>query len=190
LFFTTPAGLAVSRSGRPQVPANLFLEDLAHRRALLVAADLALGCVLVRAREPRGGAKLLRDGAYPLGDLLHAGSGGDRLAPLEVDQLAGEAVSDRAPQVLLEQPVWERRQRLALVERARDPRGQRVTESRERSRLRKVRLRVADPDLDGREREVRPHAPPDLRVLGDRAGLVEEADVRLPLLPAGERVGD
>src|SRR5207248_5412381 len=44
--------------------------------------------------------------------------------------------------------------------------------------------------LDGREREVRPTAPPDLRVLGDRVGLVEEPDVRLPLLPVGERVGD
>ena len=36
---------------------------------------------------------------------------------------------------------------------------------------------------------MRPHAPPDLRVLGDRAGLVEEADVALPLVPAAERVG-
>ena len=61
--------------------------------------------------------------------------------------------------------------RLALVERARDPHGQRVDERRERARLAEVRLRVADPDLDRREREVRAHAPPELRVLGDRAGV-------------------
>ena len=37
---------------------------------------------------------------------------------------------------------------------------------------------------------MRTHAPPDLRVLGDRAGAVEERDVVLPRLPAAVRVGD
>ena len=55
---------------------------------------------------------------------------------------------------------------------------------------REVGLRVADPDLDRREREVRPHAPPELRVLVDRARLVEEADVRRVLVPRVKRVGD
>ena len=37
---------------------------------------------------------------------------------------------------------------------------------------------------------MRAHAPPDLRVLGDRPGAVEERDVVLPRLPAAVRVGD
>ena len=37
------------------------------------------------------------------------------------------------------------------------------------------RLRVADPDLDGPEREVRSDRPPDLRVLDDRGGRDQEA---------------
>ena len=74
--------------------------------------------------------------------------------------------------------------RLALVERARDARRQRVDERGERARLGELGLRVADADLDGREREMRADAPPDLRVLGDRARLVEEADVRAPSRPS------
>jgi hypothetical protein len=81
-------------------------------------------------------------------------------------------------------------QRLALVERARDPRRERVEEGGERLRLAELRLAVADPDLDGREGQMRTDAPPDLGVLGDRAGLVEVADVALVLVPAGERVRD
>jgi hypothetical protein len=42
---------------------------------------------------------------------------------------------------------------------------QRVAERREATRLAEVGLRVADPDLDRREREVRADAPPELRVL-------------------------
>src|SRR3990170_2048021 len=42
-------------------------------------------------------------------------------------------------------------------------------EGGERLRLAEVGLPVADPDLDGREAEVRPDAPPELRVLGHRA---------------------
>ena len=103
---------------------------------------------------------------------------------LEVDELARQAVADRAPEVLLDQAVRQLGQRLALVERARDPGGERVRERRESARLGDVGLRVADPDLDRREHQMRPDAPPDLRVLGDRAGLVEEADVALPLVPA------
>src|SRR5207244_10140174 len=44
-------------------------------------------------------------------------------------------------------------------------------------------------DLDRRKREVRPDAPPDLRVLFDRAGVVEEADVALEAVPAVIGVG-
>ena len=38
--------------------------------------------------------------------------------------------------------------------------------------------------------KVRADAPPDLRVLGDRSRLVEEADVLLPVVPALEPVGN
>src|SRR5436853_311282 len=78
----------------------------------------------------------------------------------------------------------------AVLERATDTCCERIDQGRESARLRKVGLRVADADLDGREHEVRPHAPPDLRVLGDRPGLVEEAHVALPVVPALEPVGD
>src|SRR5437870_13833365 len=76
------------------------------------------------------------------------------------------------------------RKRLSLVERVRDPNGERVAEGCERAGLAQVRLRVADPDLDRREGEVRTNAPPDLGVLVDRAGVVEEADVALEAVPA------
>ena len=56
---------------------------------------------------------------------------------------------------------------------------ERVAERGERLRLGEVGLRVGDADLDRRVREVRAHAPPDLRVLGDRARAVEERDVVL-----------
>ena len=69
--------------------------------------------------------------------------------------------------------------RLALVEGTRDPGRERDAERRERLRLGEVGLGVADADLDGREREMRADAPPQLRVLVDRAGVVEEADVAL-----------
>ena len=52
-----------------------------------------------------------------------------------------------------------------------------------------VGLRVADTHLDRREREVRPHAPPELRVLVDRLRVVEEADVALEAAPTVVRIG-
>ena len=82
------------------------------------------------------------------------------------------------------------RERLALVEGAGDPRGQRVHQRGERLRLAELGLSVGDPDLDGRESEMRAHAPPDLSVLRDGAGVVEKADVPLELVPAAERIRD
>src|SRR6266498_4012936 len=75
-------------------------------------------------------------------------------------------------------------QRLALVDGAGDARGEPVAERRERARLGKIGLRVTDADLDGGVGEVRPYAPPELRVLRDRAGLVEKAHVALEPVPA------
>src|SRR5947209_10840676 len=165
-------------------PLHLLGEDLRERGAFGVAGDLLLGRVLLGDREPVSGAELLRDRAHPVHEPLEAGARGHRLAAREIDELAGEAVPDRAPDVLLDETRRRLGQRLALVESARKPRGEGVTERREGAGLGDARLRVADPDLDGREDEVRPDAPPDLRVLGDRARLVEEPDVRLPLVPA------
>ena len=81
-------------------------------------------------------------------------------------------------------------QRLALVHGARDPRREDVHERGQRLRLAELGLAVADPDLHGREREMRAHAPPELRVLCDRARVIEEADIPLVLLPAAERIRD
>src|SRR5712691_4960802 len=168
---------AVGSAGDSLTGPNLFGEDLLHRRALLVARDLPLRGVPLRDREPLRRAELIGDGLHPFDELLEPRPGGDRLAALEVDQLSREAPADRAPEVLLEQPVRPRRERLALVERSRDPCGQRIHEGNERARLGQLRLRIADADLDRRKDEMRAHAPPDLRVLGDRARLVEEANV-------------
>src|SRR5436305_2486758 len=126
---------AVSRSGRADVPANLFLEDLVRRGALLVAPDLPLGRVPLGDREPLRCAELLGDRPHPVDEPLEARSGRYRFAAREVDELAREAVADRPPQVLLDQPVRQVGQRLALVERAGDPRSQRIAERRGGARL-------------------------------------------------------
>ena len=109
----------------------------------------------LRDREPRVRRRAPPRPAHPLDQLLEPRARRHRLAALEVDQLAGQPVADRPPHVLLEQAVRQVGQRLALVERAREPRGERVAERRERARLAEVGLRVADPDLDRREGEVR-----------------------------------
>src|SRR3981081_1379477 len=96
----------------------------------------------------------------------------------------------RAPKILLGPPVRPGRQRLALVECACDPRCQRVDERDERSSLGDLRLRIAESRLYRGKLNMRPHPPPQLRVLGHRPRLVEEADVLLPVVPAFEPVGN
>src|SRR5207248_5568090 len=116
---------------------------------------------------------------HPFDQALEVGSRGAHLAGREVDQLAAQAVADRAPEVFLDQAPRVVGERLAGVDGLREANGERVAERGQRSRLGQVRLRVADADLDGREGEVRADAPPELRVLVDRARVVEEADVAL-----------
>ena len=58
--------------------------------------------------------------AAPTRQLLEPRAGGNGLAAIEVDQLARRPVADRPPDVLLDQAVRQVRQRLALVERARE----------------------------------------------------------------------
>src|SRR5690242_7141307 len=90
---------------RAEVPPDLLLEDLAHRSALVVAGDLAFRRVALRDRQPLGGSELVSDRPHPLGKAIEAGAGGNRLASREVDQLAGEPVPDRPPEVFLDQAV-------------------------------------------------------------------------------------
>ena len=109
---------------------DLLGVDLLERRALLVARDLPLGRVRRRHREVRRRAELLGDRQHPLDQLARARARAGRTSPRrEVDQLAGQAVADRAPEVLLDQPARVVGQRLALVDRARDPRGRARTRS-------------------------------------------------------------
>src|SRR6266545_5320166 len=169
---------------------HLLGVDLLQRRTAFVARDLALGGVRSRHGQERGGAELLGHWERPFDQILDGGPRRAHVTGGEVDQLAGEAVADRAPEVLLDQAMRIRGQRLALVDRPHDPGGERVHQRAQRARLLEVGLAVADPDLDGRKREVGPHAPPDLGVLVDGARVVEEADEALVLLPADELVGN
>ena len=98
-----------------------------------MAGDLTFGGVPLGDPEPLRRAELLRDRTHPLGELLEARASGHRLTPLEVDQLARQPMPDRSPEILLQQARRQVGQRLALVERARDPRGQRVAQGRERA---------------------------------------------------------
>src|SRR5206468_7091301 len=96
---------AVGSAGDSLTGPNLFGEDLFHRRALVVARDLPLGGVSLGNRQPRRRSELVGDRLHPFDELLEPRTRGDRLAALEVDQLSREAEADRAPEILLEQPV-------------------------------------------------------------------------------------
>src|SRR5438128_27700 len=76
--------------------------DLARGQAFLQPRVLALRGVLQRNRELTRDAELLRDRQSPLDQRLDPSPRRHRFAALEVDQLAREAVADRAPEVLLE----------------------------------------------------------------------------------------
>src|SRR5205085_9048606 len=94
---------AVGSAGDSLTRRHLLCEDLLHRRPLLVPGDLPLGRVPLGDREPGRGAELLGDREHPVDELLEPSARRDRLAALEVEQLAGEAPADRPPQVLLQQ---------------------------------------------------------------------------------------
>src|SRR5262249_10075595 len=137
--------------------------------------------------EERRAAELLRHGQHPLDQALELGPSGANLERVEVDQLSREAVANRPPEVLLDPAVGPLGESLPLVVGPGDTRAQRVPERRERLRLRELGLAVTDPDLDRRKGEMRPNAPPDLRVLVNRSRLVQPAYVLLEPGPA--RVG-
>src|SRR5438128_299796 len=106
----TPSGRAPS-GGELTVKGSLgdrFLRtrqlgvDLLERRSLAVAGDLALGRIGGRDRQVRSGADLLGGRQHPFDQALEVGSRWAHLAGREVDQLAAQAVPDRAPEVLLD----------------------------------------------------------------------------------------
>src|SRR5262249_4389429 len=185
-----------SRAARSSSSANALLRphllgvDLLQARAILVARELALARVRGGHGQPLRDAELLGDRVHPFEQALQLGAGRAHLERREVDQRAGEAVADRPPEVLLDPAMRPVRERFSLVDCAGDPGGERVAERRGRLGLAEVGLRVADPDLHRREGEVRPDAPPELRVLVDRGGLVETPDVALEPGPALVRVRD
>src|SRR5256884_1595494 len=168
--------------------ADELREDIPVRTELRDPLVLPLGGVRRRHREVRRRTDLVGDGEHPFDQRLDPRASRDDLAALEVDQSVAQSMPDRAPHVLLDEPVREIRKFLPFVERACEPRPEGVDQRRQRLRLLQVGLRVADPNLDGRIRQVRAHAPPDLRVLVDRSRRVEEANVLLVRSPASERV--
>ena len=186
-----PDSACVSSPTDPLRCADLLGVDLLERRSLLEARDLALGRVPLGHREIRRRADLLGRRAPPTRAAPRSAAaresarrGRSRAARRRARSGSRARSSPRSAGAAAAHAARPRRMR------ARDPRGERGGERRERLRLAEVGLAVADADLDGREREVRAHAPPDLRVLRDRAGVVEEADEALELVPGGERVGD
>src|SRR5262245_54544201 len=107
---------------------DLLGVDLLDARALLEAGALPLGCVCSGNEQQRRGPELLGNRKHPLDQSLELCPRGPYLAARQVDLLAGEAVADRPPQVLLDQPVRQELHRLALVVCAREPRSERVDE--------------------------------------------------------------
>src|SRR5438045_544692 len=95
----------VMSAGDSLTGRHLLGEDLLHRRALFLARDLPLGGVALRDREPRRDTELVRDRLHPFDELLESCACRNRLAALEVDQLARESPANCAPEVLLEQAV-------------------------------------------------------------------------------------
>ena len=111
-----------------------------------------------------------RTGAVHASSRSIAARAGYSSRALEVDQAAVEPVADRPPHVLLDQPRRRILERHALVDVAHRLGDAGDHQRGERLGLLRGRLRVADAHLDGAEAEVRPHRPPHLRELDDRAG--------------------
>src|SRR2546423_14805207 len=82
--------------------AELLGVDLLEAGALGIACELALGRVLRRNGEVGRHAELLRHGTDPLDQLLDPRARREGLPAVEIEELAGEPVPDRAPEVLLE----------------------------------------------------------------------------------------
>src|SRR5439155_15013113 len=114
---------SLSDTGRLQ---NFVGVDVFDALACLIAGDLALRRVALGHPQERCGTQLFGDRSDPGEQVLHATTRLEHLPPIEIDEGLGEAVPDRAPEVLLDQPVRVGRKRLALVHRPRDAGGERV----------------------------------------------------------------
>src|SRR5918994_4536199 len=185
---TPPTPSTLSATNALPRPAHELGEDGPMRLKLFEACVLTLGRVRLRDGQVGRGTDLLCHRQHPFDQGLDAGAGRYDLAALEVDQPIRQTMADRAPHVLLDQTVREIEQRLALVERTCETRTQSVHQGNQGLRLSEVRLGVADPDLDRREGQVGPDAPPHLRVLVDGVRVVKEPNVSLKALPAVVRV--
>src|SRR5215208_7403486 len=84
---------------------HLLGVNLLERRALLEPRDLPLRRVLLGDREERRRADLVCDRLHPFDQLFETCTRRDRLAALQIEELAGQAVANRPPHVLLEEPV-------------------------------------------------------------------------------------
>src|SRR2546427_12991791 len=86
-------------------PAHELGEDVAMRAELRHAFILALGGVRLRDCEVGRRTDLLGDGRHPFDQRLDACPCRHDLTALEVDEPVRQPIPDRAPQVLLDQPV-------------------------------------------------------------------------------------
>jgi hypothetical protein len=77
--------------------------DLSQRRAFVVACDLTLG--RIRRGDDDRCAELVRNRRDPFGEAFQVLACGPDVAGREIDELAREAVADRAPEVLFDQAV-------------------------------------------------------------------------------------
>src|SRR6185312_17355500 len=85
---------------------HLLGVDLLHALPGFVLRDLPLGGGRGRHGQERGDAELLGHRHRPLYELLDPRARRQNVARAQVDQLAGKAVANCAPEVLLDEPVW------------------------------------------------------------------------------------
>ena len=95
------------KNGFPHFMLKEIFDQPQGLRDTIMPRDLPLGRVGRGDREVGGAAELLGDGQHPLDEPLEVRARRAHLAAREVDQLAAQAVADRAPEVLLDQPVLE-----------------------------------------------------------------------------------
>src|SRR5690348_3887555 len=108
------------------------------RAELVEARVLSLRRVRDGDGEVRSRADVTGNGLDPLDQLLDARARRQDIPACEVDQLAGKPVANRAPGVLLDQAMRQRRERLAVVNGACEPGSESVDQRRERLRLAEI----------------------------------------------------
>src|SRR4051812_17410597 len=102
---TPPIPWTASATDAFSRPAHELGEDVAMRAELTLALVLTLGRIRRRDGEEGRSADFTRNGLHPLDERLDPRPRRNDLASLEVDQPAAEPVADRAPEILLDQPL-------------------------------------------------------------------------------------